>query len=112
MSPLFKGQLSASTVTYIEIPVRCGCVGAQVAWPDATSAATIGLEFSSNPGAGASSTKADDWTDSGVTITGPAATGAGSVMLNVDNIRQKRARIKVTTTAVTNLTVWDGMEPV
>jgi hypothetical protein len=109
MPPLFKGTIATSSTVYIDVPIRGGAVGAQFSWPDATSSATLTLELSSNPGAGSTSGNADDWTDSGVAIAGPVASARGSSVVNVDNVRQRRARIKIVTAAATTLTVWDGL---
>jgi hypothetical protein len=78
-------------------------------WPDnGEQQPPITLELSSNPGAGLSSTNADDWAPSGVAIVGPTAVGRGSTLVNIDNVRQLRGRLKIVTAAVTTLTVWDG----
>lgn len=108
MKPLFRGQIASGATVYVEVPVRNGCVGAQFAWPDAASSAAITMELSSNLGAGETSGNADDWTDSGVAITAPAASARGSSVVNVDNVRQRRARFKIVAAAATTLTIWDG----
>jgi hypothetical protein len=102
--------LTHPTTKYVGLPVREGATGAQIAWLDATSSATITLEFSSMPGGNAPVETAGtyQWKDSAVSITGPAASAAGSVLVNVENARQRRARLKIVTAANTTIEVWDG----
>jgi len=100
---------NASTI-YVGIPVDHdrGCLGCQIAWLDATSAATITLElsnFGSHDAPVSAAGAAWEWEDSGLTITGPAATAAGSSVLNVENVRQRRARLKIVTTANSKIQV-------
>jgi hypothetical protein len=109
--PLFKGTLTHPTTKYVGLPVREGCVGAHIAWLDATSSATITLEFSSIPSLDATVDAAGDawdWVTSGVAITGPTAAAAGASLVNVENVRQHRARLKIVTAANTAIEVWDG----
>lgn len=109
--PLFKGVLTHPTTKYVNLPVRNGAVGAHIAWKDATSSATITLEFSSTPQEYADVAVAGDawdWKDSGVAITGPAGAAAGSSLVNVENVRQRRARLKIVTAATSDLEIWDG----
>lgn len=115
---LFKGTIPTSTTRYIELPIREAggnrYLGAHVGWLDATSSATITVELSSYrnvavPVAGS----AWEWIDSGLTFTGPAASAAGGLLINIENIRQERARLKIVTAAVTTLDIRDGTrEPV
>lgn len=108
---LFDDKIPTSTTLYVEVPVRSGAVGAFIGWPDATSSATITLELTSDPKVSYADTAANAWKDSGVTITGPAASAAGAAAVNVENVRQRRARIKIVTAAVTTLRIWDGTAP-
>lgn len=107
---LFRGQLPTSTTIYVQVPVRNNTVGASIHWSDATSSATITLEMTSHPsgkdasGAGTAAL----WKDSAVTVTGPSAAAIGCSLVNVDNVRQKYARLKIVTAAVSNLEIWDG----
>lgn len=106
---LFAGKLASGVTQYIPIPVRKGTIGAQIGWLDAVSSATITLELSSF--AEVSSTVAGtawQWSDSGLTITGPAASAAGSVRIDVENCRQPLARIKIVTAAISNFDIRDG----
>ncbi|MGE5802940.1 MAG: hypothetical protein ACM358_11860 [Gemmatimonadota bacterium] len=107
---LFSGRIPTSTTLYVPVPIRDGKIGAQIGWPDAVSSATITLELGSTPAAATAAGTAYQWTtESGVSITGPAAIAAGSVTVNVENVRQKQARFKIVTAAVTYLDIWDGL---
>lgn len=107
---LFRGAVASGVTFYIPVPIRNGALGAFVSWPDSVSSATITLEMTSSP-AGRSPAAAgtgNQWKDSGVSITGPAASALGSLLVNVENVRQKYARLKVVTAAATTLEVFDG----
>lgn len=106
-SILFSGVIPTSTTIYVPVPVRNGQIGAQITWPDAVSSATITLEIGSTPAAPSVAGTAK-WSDSALTFTGPAASAAGTLAINIENCRQKFARIKIVTAAVTTLDVWDG----
>lgn len=109
---LFSGKIATSTTLYVPVPIRDGAIGVQIGWPDAVSSATITLELGSTPAASTVAGTANQWTtESGVSITGPAASAAGSVTVNVENVRQKQARLKIVTAAVTFLDIWDGLAP-
>jgi len=67
------------------------------------------MEFSSVPGLDPTAAgEAYDWIDSGETITSPDASAAGGVILHYGNARQLRARLKIVTTAVSDVFVYDG----
>lgn len=93
--------LDSGSTLYVELRVEDGTIGGQIAWLDATSAATITLELTSYGRADVAydAAAAHYWKDSGVSITGPAASAAGSALLNVENVRQSRARLKIVTSA-------------
>ena len=111
-APLFRGSVANAETKYVEVPVRRGAVGAQIQWKDATSSATVTLELTSNPGIAAGvAGAAHEWRDSGLSITGPVGSAAGSTVLNVENVRQRRARIKIVGAAASNFEIWDGTEP-
>ena len=100
--PLFIGTLATSTTTYIGVPVgSASLVGIHIAWKDATSSATITLETSDFPAIDAPVTTAGtyQWKDSGETITGPAASAAGATTVQLGNIGNSRARLKIVTAA-------------
>lgn len=112
-SKLFDGTIAAGETKYIPLPIREDggnrWIGAQVAWKDATSSATITLELTSYPHTTAVAVgQAWEWKDSGLTFSGPAASAAGSFLVNVENVRQKQARLKIVGAATTALEVRDG----
>lgn len=103
--------LTNGNTHYVEVPVVDGKIGAQIAWLDAASAATITLELTSygQRDAAVDNTDAWKWEDSGLTITGPAASAAGSELVNVENVRQRRARFKIAATADSKIQVLAGI---
>lgn len=107
---LTDGTLTHPTTQYIGVPVVKGMIGVYIAWIDATSSATITLELTSLPYEEAVTTTAGtyQWKDSGLTFTGPAGSAAGSLLVNVENVRQSRARLKVVTAANTKIIVYNG----
>jgi hypothetical protein len=115
--PLFDykadGTIAAAATKYINLPVVKGMVGCYVAWIDATSSATVTVELTSFPGEEAPIETAGtyQWKDSGVSFTGPAGSAAGSLMINIENVRQSRARLKVVGAATTSLIVYNGDHP-
>lgn len=109
---LYKGPVANSETLYVEVPIRNGALGCHIGWLDATSSATITLELSSFPGAKATSAgTAWEWKDSAVSITGPAASAAGSTIVNVENVRQKKARLKIVGAAACLFDIRDGTLP-
>lgn len=99
---LFKGTVANGVTKYVGVPIVKGTLGAHIAWLDATSSAAITLELSSFDGDEAPVEEAGsawEWKDSGVSITGPAASAAGSTLVNVENARQRRARLKIVAAA-------------
>lgn len=109
--PLYKATIPTTTTVYIGVPIVCGVIGLFLAWSDAVGAATITLELTSMSADDAPLATAGtyQWRGSGETITGPAASAAGNAMVNLENVRQLRARLKVVTTAVTPLEVHNGV---
>src|SRR5688572_7772897 len=93
---LYKGPVANAEVLYVEVPVINGTIGAHIGWLDATSSATIVLELSSFNVAPTVAGAAWEWKDSGVTVTGPAGAAVGSTLVNVENVRQTKARLKIT----------------
>lgn len=105
------GVIAAAATQYIEVPIsRSGVIGLYIAWVDATSSATITLEWTSFGKEDAPVTTAGtyQWKDSGEVITGPAASAAGAAAVNLENVRQGRARLKVVAAANTSLIVCNG----
>lgn len=97
---------------YIEVPVRDdGSIGLQLAWMDATSSATVTLELTSYRRVAAAVVgNAWEWKDSGLTFTGPVASAAGSLQINIENVRQLRARLKIVGAAASTLDLRGGFE--
>lgn len=115
---LFVGSVASGATLYVEVPVRgepdsaARYLGVQIGWLDATSSATIALELSSFDGAAAVVAGAAwEWKDSGLTITGPTAAAASSTILEVENVRQHRARLKIIAAAACNFDIRDGTSP-
>lgn len=109
---LFRDRIASGATVYVPVPIRNGALGAHIGWPDAVSSATITVEFSSIPGISTEAAgTAAQWADSALTFTGPAATAAGSLLINIENVRQRAARIKIVTAAITNLDIRDGTAP-
>lgn len=108
---IFKGTVANAATQYVPLMIKRGCIGCQIAWLDATSAATITLELTDYDSIDAPLTEAGsawEWKDSGVSITGPAGAAAGSSLVNVENVRQKRARLKIVATANCSFEILDG----
>lgn len=105
---LFNGRIPSGETVYVEVPIRNGCLGAFIAWKDAVSSATITLELTSIIGAAHSAPASWYWKDSGVSITGPGATALGSSLVNVENVRQRRARLKIVAAAACEFFITDG----
>lgn len=109
--PLFKGSIAMGATQYVGIPIEEGALGCQIAWLDATSAAAITLELTSYDhetapvGAAGAAYK---WKDSGVAITGPTGAAIASSLVNVEGIRQLRARLKIVASAACDLEILNG----
>lgn len=111
--PLFKGTVASAATKYVGVPIYDGTLGAHIAWLDATSSATITLQLTSFGPTDAPVDEAGsawEWVDSGETITGPAASAAGAVLVNLENVRQRRARLKIVAAADCNLEIHDGAD--
>lgn len=111
VKPLFEGAIATSTTQYVGVPIRDGKVGIDIGWKDSTTAATLTVEFTSHGPHGAPNDAAGDaweWKDSGETITGPTGSAAGGTLVNFENVRQKRARLKIVTTAACDFVIHDG----
>ena len=104
-----SGQLANPSTTYFEIGgMNDGVQSVMIRWTDATSAAAITLETTNLSPADAAVTAAAGsiWFPEPAVITGPAASAAGCFMLHLGNNGAKRNRLKVVTTAVTQLEIW------
>jgi hypothetical protein len=99
----FDGTVANGVTKYVELTVKDdGSLGAQIAWMDATSAATITLEltsYSAHEAPVETAGAANVWKDSGLTVTGPTGAAVGCSQLNVENVRQRRARLKIVASA-------------
>lgn len=108
---LFRGSVANGVTQYVGVPVKDNMIGAQIAWLDATSSATITLEltnYDSDLAPGEVAGAAWKWKDSGVSVTGPAASAAGSSLVNVENVRQRRARLKIVAAAACSFEILEG----
>ena len=109
--PIFKGPVPDTETQYVGVPIchEDGSIGLHIAWLDGTSAADIALEISSY---GADEAPLDDdgeawhWIDSGVSITGPAGTAAAAEAVMLENVRMRRARLKIEATANCQFEIW------
>lgn len=129
--PLFKGLQATGTTIVVPVRIVAGCIGLHVSWPDATTAASFVLELSSFPehlvplwagGAGTeqpgggkaflSGASAQFWPNSGETIAPVVAGAAGAFIVNVSNVRQQRARLRITTTANSSWEIYEGTQDV
>lgn len=111
--PLYKATIPTTTTVYVGIPIINGTIGLQIAWLDAVAAATITLELTSvgpEDAPVATAGSAWVWKNSGETLTGPAASAASSILVNLENVRQERARLKIVTTAISPIEVWNGVK--
>ena len=111
MPALLDQTVASGSTLYVAVPIHHDAIGLHIGWRDATSAATVTLELTSKPSSEAA-TEVDgdawDWVDSGESIAGPDGTAAGAVLVHLDNVRQRRARLKFVTTADCDLFVYDG----
>ena len=53
---------------------------------------------------------AGDWIPSGITITGPVGAAANGSLINVENVRQQRGRLKIVAAAQTTITIRRGVK--
>lgn len=110
--PKFAGTIANGETKYVGIAVKDGALGCQILWLDATSSAVITLDLSSldHVRAPVETAGTYHWTPSGVSIVGPTATAIGSSTVNVENVRQRRARLKIVAAAACNLEVHDSWD--
>jgi len=108
-NPLFKGVLTHPVTKYVGIPATAGHLGLTLGWLDATSSATVTLELTDTPfeeAAVEAAGSAWQWVDSGLVITGPAATAAGAELVAIVNMNHSRARLKIVTVATCDLEIY------
>jgi hypothetical protein len=108
--PLFDGSVAAAATQYIHVPISNGKLGVSLHWTDTTTAGTFTLEFTSMGPLDAPVTTAGtyQWKDSGLTLTSPTGGSAGGSLVNVENVRQRRARLKFVATANSAIKVFNG----
>lgn len=111
---LFDGTVANGVTQYVGVPIKNGKLGCHIAWLDATSSATITLETTSYNAQDAPTTTAGtyQWYPTAVSITGPAASAAGSFALNVADIYQRRARLKIVAAANSDFEIINGTHDV
>lgn len=112
---LFKGAISTSTTAYVGVPIHGSggerALGLLIGWTDATTAATLTIEFASEGPDEAPIDEAGsawEWIDSGETITGPTGAAAGAAFVTLQNVQARRARLKIVTTAASDFVIHDG----
>lgn len=109
MALRLKEVIPTTTTRYVGIPM-IGRTYIDVQWRDAVSAAAITLETTgANSDVAPTDVAGSAWqwkTEAGVTITGPAATAAGSTKVHVTSLGPCRARIKIVTTAVSDFEIY------
>lgn len=113
--PIFKGTVANGETKYVPAPIAAGHCGGQIAWLDATSAATITLEwtcFDQNDAPLTEAGAAYEWKDSGVTIVGPTGAAAGSAFVNCTGVCQTRGRYKIVATAACSFEIYNGVHDV
>lgn len=109
---LFRGTVANGETKYLRVPIHNGALGIHIGWKTTASSATITLEMTSIPGLGIDDPGAAwQWEDSGVSISGPAAAAIGATSVNVDNVRQTDARLKIVGAAASVFEIWDGIRP-
>jgi hypothetical protein len=128
VSTLFKGTQASGTIIAIPVPIIAGCIGLHISWPDVVTAATLALQlsgFSADEvslqaggagtalvGEGTALIAAADlqrWPDSGVVIAAVVAGAAGARLVNATNLRQRRARLLITSSAICTWDIKNGI---
>lgn len=108
MTPLFDGAIADAATQYVGIPVRNGTIGLQIGWRDATSAATITLELTDTDAVTDAAGEAWEWIDSAEEFTGPVGSAAGGELVLLENVRARRARLKIVATADCDIVIYDA----
>jgi hypothetical protein len=109
---LFDGTILNGNTQYVPVPVYGSAIGLQIAWRDGTSnVSSIALQLTSAPASVAPADAAGEdygWVDSGESITGPAGAAAGAELVNLQNVRQTRARLVIVASADCDMLITDG----
>lgn len=108
-APLFEGAVADEATQYVGVPVHPGgVIGVQIAWRDDVSAAAITLEVTDTDAVTADA-GTWEWGDSGEEITGPDGSAVGSAFLHLENVRVRRARLKIVASADCDFVIYDGV---
>ena len=127
--PLFKGIQATGTVIAVPVPVVAGCIGVHISWPDAVTAATVEVQFSSFDSdqapwftgaalagdgyAAIAVADPDKWpTDANVPVDPIVAGASGARLVSASNVRQQRCRLLITSLAECNWDIRDGIQQV
>ena len=109
---LFKGSVANAATQYVGVPISpSGTIGVQIAWLDATSSATITLEYTDYDASEAPVSAAGsawEWVDSGETIDAPAASAAGAGLVSLAGVPHRRARLKIVAAANSLFEILEG----
>lgn len=111
--PLFKGSVLTGTTFYVQVPIYRNAIGAMVMWTDTTTAAAITMEYSDldpEEAPFAVAGTADQWSASGVVITGPAGGSVGNAKVEASFAPHKRARLKIVTSAASVFDIRNGIQ--
>lgn len=108
---IFKGTIANGTTRYFGIPTGAkGLLFLDVAWKDATSAATITVESTGWPAEDApieTPGTARHWeTEAGIVIAGPTGVGEGKTTVHVSNFIAPRARMRFQATAACDVEIY------
>lgn len=129
--PLFRGVQASATTIAVPLKIVAGCIGIDIQF-DAVAAATFFVEVTSSSieeapvfegGAGTELTgeghaylagaAAQHWTEiPGASPAALVAGSAGAVKVDLSGIRQKRARLRITSTAICSWNILDGIAAV
>lgn len=108
---LFRGNVANGETKYVRIPIHDGKIGSYIGWKTSGSSAAVTLEMTSVPIEGVDEAGAAwQWKDSGLSFTGPAGAAIGALLINIDNVRQTDARLKIVGAAASVFEIWDGIE--
>jgi hypothetical protein len=109
---LFRGTVANSEVKYVRVPIHDGKIGVHVGWKTIASSATITLDLTSVPGVSVDEAGAAwQWKDSGLSFTGPSGASINALSINIENVRQSDARLKIVGAAASVFEIWDGLAP-
>lgn len=91
--------------TYVGLPVSCGTIGGSVFWSSTSLIATFTVDVTTaNQQEAPVNDTSARWVGSGVSFPA-AASAAGGFAINLENVRQARARLKIVATAAGEIEV-------